>query len=103
MGVAIAHPISPELVLVCPELRAAALALLPPFGPDVLFEVEPSAVHVPLAAIRERPGLVLVDETQRVPLPLAFAAYVVEALVLGALRGAAVTAVIAAAAFLLAR
>ena len=37
MGAAVAHEISPELVLVCPELRAQALTLLPALDPDELF------------------------------------------------------------------
>jgi hypothetical protein len=32
MAAAVLEPISPELVLVCPELREQALALLPDFG-----------------------------------------------------------------------
>ena len=41
MGAAVAHPISPELVLVCPELREHALTLLPALDPEELFSVEP--------------------------------------------------------------
>jgi len=111
MGAAVAHEISPELVLVCPELRAHALTLLPALDPDELYRVEP-----PTPVLRP-PRLALVEpETEsepdteprveverRAPLPLALAAYTGEALFLGAVRGAALTAVIAAVAFVLAR
>jgi hypothetical protein len=83
MGATAAQPISPELVLVCPELRGQALELLPTLDPDALFAVErePAVEHVSFR--------------------VAIAAYATEALVLGALRGVIVTAVIAAAAFFL--
>ena len=45
----------------------------------------------------------LVQPEHRPPLPVALAAYLTEALFLGALRAAALTAVIAVTAFLLAR
>jgi hypothetical protein len=80
------HPISPELVLVSPELRERALASLPSIDPDALFLVPP------------RP-----EVDARAPLPMAIAAYVAEALFLGAVRAFALVAVIAIAAFLLAR
>ena len=99
MGIAVAQPISPELVLVCPELREQALRLLPTVDPDRLFAVEPPPAPVP----RARPTLVLVEQEPTAPLPVAFAAYVTEALVLGAIRGAALIALIATASFLLAR
>ena len=100
MGAAAAHPISPELVLVCPELRQHALTLLPALDPNRLFEVElrPSPPPAP-----PRPHLVLVEAEPVPPRPVALLAYVTEALVLGALRGAALIAVIAAVAFLLAQ
>ena len=92
MGVAVAHSLSPELALVCPELRAHALALLPAVDPDALFALAPRprtevprAAEVPLA---------------KVPLPVAFAAYAAEAVLLMALRGAVLTTSIAVAAFL---
>jgi hypothetical protein len=95
MGAAVAHSISPELVLVCPELREQALALLPAVDPDELFVVE----RPPPAVLRERPRLVLVEPEPRTPLPLALAAYTTEALLLSLVRAAALTAVIAVAAF----
>ena len=99
MGVAVAQPVSPELVLVCPELRAEALALLPALDPDALFEVAPR----PLAQVIElRPRADAVPERRRTA-PAAVAAYFAEALVLGALRGVALIAAIAGIAFLLAR
>ena len=114
MGAAVAHEISPELVLVCPELRAHALTLLPALDPDELFRVEPAP-----APISPPPRLALVEPEpepeprtrarargeveRRPPLPVALAAYTTEALFLGAVRGAALTAVIAAVAFVLAR
>ena len=110
MGAAVAHEISPELVLVCPELRAHALTLLPALDPDELFRVDPAP-----APISPPPRLALVElepepdpeprgeVERRPPLPVARAAYTREALFLGAVRGAALTAVIAAIAFLLAR
>ena len=118
MGAAVAHEISPELVLVCPELREQALTALPTLDPDELFTVEPAPAPLP------QPRLALVEpetepETEaepeprpeprgevvehRPPLPVALAAYTTEALFLGAVRGAALTAVIAAVAFVLAR
>jgi hypothetical protein len=117
MGAAVAHEISPELVLVCPELREHALTLLPALDPDELFAVEPPPARKP-----EPPRLVLVEPAparapappvrapaaaiepeRRAPLPVALAVYTTEALLLGAVRGAALTAVIAALAFVLAR
>ena len=95
MGAAVAHDLSPELVLVCPELRAQALELLPAIDPDALFEVAP----------RPEPALALVPPPAPAPRRrvLAVAAYAAEALVMGTLRGAALIALIASAAFLLAR
>ena len=99
MGVAVAQPVSPELVLVCPELRAQALALLPELDPDALVQVAPR----PLAQVIElRPGGAVTPKRRRTA-PVAVAAYFAEALVFGALRGAALIAAIAAVAFLLAR
>ena len=96
---AVAQPLSPELVLVCPELRAHALELLPALDPDALFEVTrpPVAKVVPL-----RPVAAVVPERRRAG-PAAVAAYVAEAVVLGTLRAAAMIAVIASLAYLLAR
>ena len=96
MGAAVAHQISPELVLVCPELREHALTLLPAIDPDELFAV----AHRP-AVVPERPQLALVTPEPRAPLPVALAAYLTEAVLLGALRAAALTAVIVVAAFAL--
>ena len=116
MGVAVAHEISPELVLVCPELRAHALTLLPTLDPDELFAVEPAPAPIP-----QPPRLALVEPEpsqsqspshepeprgeveRRPPLPIALVVYTTEALFLGVVRGAALTAVIAAVAFVLAR
>jgi hypothetical protein len=107
MGVARAQPISPELVLVTPELREHALRLLPAIDPDALFEVEsPRSAPVdprPVRAPLERPRPVLAEPDPRAPLPVAVAVYATEALVLGALRAAGLTAAIAIVAFLLAR
>ena len=96
MGGAVAHPISPELVLVCPELREHALTLLPTVDPDELFVVERRA-----PVVHERPQLVLVEPEPRAPLPVALAAYLTEAVLIGVLRAAALTAVIVMAAFAL--
>ena len=94
MSAAVAQPISPELVLVSPDLRERALASLPVPDPDALFRVVP---HL-------QPRLAIVPPAPpRPPLPVAVAAYVAEALLLGAVRGAAMVAAIAAAAFVLAR
>jgi hypothetical protein len=116
MGAAVAHEISPELVLVCPELRAHALTLLPTLDPDELFRVEPApppsaavdpprlvVFQPPRPALVEPPRPVPVQPERRAPLPVALAAYTTEALLLGAVRGVALTAVIAAVAFVLAR
>jgi hypothetical protein len=112
MGAAVAHPISPELVLVCPELREHALTLLPAVDPEELFAVEPrpAAAPRPVAApVPERPKLALVEPEpiaepeRRAPLPLALVAYLTEAVFLSAMRGAALTALIVVLAFVLAR
>ena len=84
-----AEPLSPELVLVSPDLREEALGSLPPIDPDALFAV----ARPPAPAPPER----------KTPLPMAVAAYTVEALIFGAARAAAMVAVIALVAFLLAR
>ena len=116
MGAAVAHEISPELALVCPELRAHALTLLPALDPDELFTIAPS----PPAPIVAPPRVVLVEQEpeqlvpvelergvpvpqRRAPLPVALVVYTTEALVLGAARGAALTMAIATVAFVLAR
>ena len=105
MGPAVAYPVSPELALVCPELREQALRLLPPLDADALFEVEPSPE--PEGPAHPRPRLVVAAPERkpepRAPLPVAAAAYATEALVLGALRGVGLTAAIALMAFVLAR
>ena len=83
------HEISPELVLVSPDLRESALGDLPSFDPDALFRVSPSArvEHDPPPA----------------SLPKAVAAYAAAALFYGAIRAAIMFAVIVIAAFLLSR
>ena len=86
MGAAVAHSISPELALVCPELREHALTLLPTVDPDELFAVAPRAA----VATERRPRFLV-----------ALAVYVTGAVFVGALRATALTAVIVAAAFLL--
>ena len=88
-----AEPLSPELVLVSPDLREEALGSLPPIDPDALFVVArpPAPAHAPAPPERNA------------PLPMAVAAYTVEALIFGAARAAAMVAVIALVAFLLAR
>ena len=112
MGAAVAHPISPELVLVCPELREHALTLLPAVDPEDLFAVAPRPAGAPRPVAPpdpERPKLALVEPEpiaepeRRAPLPLALVAYLTEAIFLGAMRGAALTALIVVLAFVLAR
>jgi hypothetical protein len=109
MGPAVAHPISPELALICPDLREQALRLLPPLDPDALFDVEsrPGPEPEPPAPAHPRPRLVVVAPERkpepRAPLHVAVAAYATEALVLGALRAVGLTAAIALVAFVLAR
>ena len=56
MGAAVAHPISPELVLVCPELREHALTLLPAVDPEELFAVEPRPAAAPAPRPVPRPS-----------------------------------------------
>ena len=94
VGVAVAQPLSPELVLVSPDLRAQALELLPALDPDALFEVLPRPTQAPALDAPPHPS------RSRL---LAVAAYAVEALVFGALRAIALIVIIATAAFLLAR
>ena len=106
MGLAVAQPLSPELVLVCPELRAHALELLPARDPDVLFRVDrhPAPQLVELRPVLQRhEDLAELEREQQASRPVAVAAYFAEALVLGTLRGAAMIATVATVAFLLAR
>jgi hypothetical protein len=117
-----AQPISPELVLVSPELREHALRLLPALDPDALFAVAPAPAvpspeprrqpnRQPQPQLRfdhdrelERPRLVLVEPEPAPPrLPVAVAVYATEAIVLGAVRAAGLTVAITLLAFLLAR
>jgi hypothetical protein len=91
MTAAASQQLSPELVLVSPDLRATALESLPAIDPDALFVVEPRPAPAPPAPER------------RAPLPMAIAVYVAEALFLGAIRGALLFLVIAVAVFLLTR
>jgi hypothetical protein len=117
-----AHAISPELVLVSPELREHALRLLPALDADALFTVAPrSATPAPGVECdsepatepepqpmfergRERPRVALVEPQPAPPrLPVAVAVYATEALVLSAVRAAGLTAAIAILAFVLAR
>ena len=97
----------PELALVCPELRAQALTLLPTLDPDELFTIEPPppARIAGAAAARPRraksPERLLSSRSGPRPRPVALAAYTTEALLLGALRCLAFTTVIAVAAFAL--
>ena len=106
MGVAVAHPVSPELVLVCPELRAQALELLPAPDPDALFDVSRPPTGA-VVALRPQPvqreHAEPVERERRPAAPVAVAAYVAEAVVLGALRGAVMIAAVAVLAYLLAR
>jgi hypothetical protein len=115
------HEISPELVLVSPELREQALRLLPALDPDALFEVasrptapaapwpQPGPVPDPRLQFDhawERPRLALAEpepEPPPPPLPVAVAVYATEAIVLSAVRAAGMTTAIAILAFLLAR
>lgn len=89
MATAVAPRLSPELVLVSPDLRERALASLPVRDPEALFHVA------------HRPQLVPSAEPHP-PLPLAVAAYAAEALVLGAIRGGVMIGGVAAASFALA-
>ena len=99
-------------MLVCPELREHALTLLPAVDPEELFAVEPRPADAPppvAAPVPERPQLALVEperiaeSERRAPLPLALVAYLTEAIFLGAMRGAVLTALIVVLAFVLAR
>src|SRR5688500_15369813 len=109
VGVAVAQPLSPELVLVCPELRERALEQLPPLDPDALFAVDRRPAQPPVE--RARPVVVQPppqqppprSRPQRAPLPVAVAAYATEALLVGAVRGAALITAIGVAAYVLAR
>ena len=54
----LAGPISPELALVCPTLRAAAIARLPGIDPNALFTLVRAAPATP-AALGPRPSLLV--------------------------------------------
>ena len=109
VGVAAAQPLSPELVLVCPELRERALAQLPPRDPDALFAVDRPLAGQPVGRPRpvdaQPPPLQPPPPRPRPhpPLPVAVAVYATEALLFGAVRGAALVTAIGVAAYVLAR
>ena len=102
---AVAEPISPELVLVSPDLRERALVALPAVDAEALFVVAPRAAQLAPAPEQETaPDPHAVPElAPRYPFAVAFLSYVGEAVLLGALRGAAMVAAVAVVAFVLAR
>lgn len=91
MSAASQCPISPELALVCPELRARALSLLPAINPDALFRVPDRRVAVLAAGSADA----------EVPFLLAVAAYATACIAMAALRAATTVAVVAALAVVL--
>ena len=97
------HEISPELVLVSPDLRESALGRLPSIDPDDLFRTEPRPRAEPRRRAEPRPRAEPEPEPAPPSLPKAVAAYAAAALFYGAIRAAVMFAVIVIAAFLLAR
>jgi len=89
---AIATPISPELALVCPELRRQWAAALPDIDPDALFRSDRIARPTPAAAApAERP----------VPFLLAAATYALSSFAASLLQGVVTLTVVAVVALIL--
>ncbi|MBA3347458.1 MAG: hypothetical protein H0T13_02755 [Actinobacteria bacterium] len=107
MTAATALPISPELALVCPDLREQALALLPTVDPDALFRRVPRPVVpvrqlevprpvVPVRALEPDAGTGPDAELPDVPIPVAVAVYTARRAAIFAVEAAvSVAAVIA--------
>jgi hypothetical protein len=90
--------ISPELVLVCPELRATAIAALPERDPDAWLVRNPSPrttslEYTPLPSVAEQIETVHERPT---PLPLAILAYTVGRALTVAVEAAAALGVVTA-------
>jgi hypothetical protein len=80
MAAPAADVVSPELVLVCPELRAAALAALPAREPDAWLD-RPAPSSSPSEEYRRLWALADADEPEPewvAPLPVAVAAYTLQ-------------------------
>lgn len=84
----LAGPISPELALVCPTLRAAAIARLPEIDPNALFTVM-RAAPVPPAAAGQPPSML-------VALSVYFLVSLAKTLVAGVAVAVAVVAILVA-------
>jgi hypothetical protein len=93
MATTAGEPISPELALVCPELRAAAIEALPDRDLDRVFRVEqpPS-----LPEYRLMTSFEAADQADEwvAPLPVAILAYAASSATRMALEGAAFLAVV---------
>ena len=83
--------ISPELALVCPELRRQWVAALPERDPDALFRV----VRPTLPSVAIRPS------DPPVPMLVAAAAYAASSMVVSAVGGAMTVALVAAVTLIL--
>jgi hypothetical protein len=94
---------SPELALVCPELRAAAIAALPDRDPDAfLFSPRPARVESPefrlLRAVdAEAEQAEDTAEDSGTPLPLAILAYAAQRSFVVAVEATAVVGVVVGA------
>ncbi len=90
VSIAVSQPVSPELALVCPELRRQWIARLPEIDPDALFLVRP-----------HRPATAVAPAEAAVPLLLAAAVYTGSTIAVSLVRGAVTMAVVALVALIL--
>lgn len=92
-GLEVSECVSPELALVCPELRAAAIAALPERDPDAwLHRPPPTAPVYELLRALEREDAC--EQESSVPLVVAAAAYAAFSVTRFAVEGAALVGVV---------
>jgi hypothetical protein len=91
-----AEPFSPELALVCPELRAAAIAALPERDPDAWLDRRQPGDASPVYDLMAALGLVepALHEQKPTPLPAALLAYTAMSATRFALEAAAFMGVV---------
>jgi hypothetical protein len=89
------EPLSPELALVCPELRAAAIAVLPDRDPDAWLDRPPARETSPVYDLM---AAICVDELSipenAAPLPVALLAYTLTSTTRFALEAAAFVGIV---------